>query len=105
MDLNLYCLLFTYGFIIAKQLMGLKKHISIKDFDKQKFIQGITNELGIVLFLWLIYLMPMYIDITLMGLDLQEIVTVVLTYPLVNSIIDAYKKAIELRNINVSEID
>ena len=105
MDLNLYCLLFTYGFVAAKHLMGLKKHITIKDFDKAKAIQGITNELGLLLFLFLIYLMPKYIDISLMGLDLNEIVTVVLVYPLVNSIVEAYNKAMELRNIDISEID
>ena len=105
MDLNLYCLLFTYGFVAAKQLMGLKKHITIKDFDKEKAIQGITNELGLLLFLFLIYLMPKYIDINLMGLDLSEIVTVVLVYPLVNAIVEAYNKAMELRNIDISEIN
>lgn len=105
MDLNLYTLLFTYGFVAAKQLMGLKKHITIKDFDKEKAIQGITNELGLVLFLFLIYLMPMYIDITLIGLDLAEIITVVLVYPLIKAIVDAYNKAMELRDIDISEIN
>lgn len=105
MELNLYALLFTYGFMLAYQLMGIQKHIVIKDFDKSKAIKGIMNELGLVLFLYLIYLMPNYIDITLLGLELSEIVTVVLTYPLVNSIIDAYKKAMELRKIDLSEIN
>lgn len=105
MNLNLYALLFTYGFTFAKQLMGMQKHIVFKDFDKSKAIQGITNELGLVLFLYLIYLMPNYIDITLLGLELTEIVTVVLTYPLVNSIVEAYKKAMELRNIDLNEIN
>lgn len=105
MEFNLYALLFTYGFMLAYQLMGIQKHIVIKDFDKNKAIKGIVNELGLVWFLYLIYLMPNYIDITLLGLELSEIVTVVLTYPLVNSIVDAYKKAMELRNIDLSEIN
>lgn len=105
MELNLYALLFTYGFMLAYQLMGIQKHIVIKDFDKSKAFKGIINELGLVWFLYLIYLMPNYIDITLLGLELSEIVTVVLTYPLVSAIADAYKKAMELRNIDLSEID
>lgn len=105
MRTNLYFLLFTYGFIIAKQLMGLKKHISLKDFSRDKAIQGLTNELGLILFLLLIYLMPMFIDITLFNLSLDEIVNIVLVVPLVNTITEAYRKAMELRNIDVSEID
>lgn len=105
MELNLYALLFTYGFMLAYQLMGMQKHIVFKDFDKNKAIQGITNELGLVWFLYLIYLMPNYINVNLVGLDLTEIVTIILIYPLVNSIVAAYKKAMELRNIDLSEIN
>lgn len=105
MNLNLYALLFTYGFTFASQLMGMQKHFVFKDFDKNKALLGLVNELGLVGFLYLVYLMPNYIDITLLGFELSEIITVVLTYPLVNSIIEAYHKAMDLRNIDLSEID
>lgn len=102
---SFWFLLFTYGFMFCTQLMGMTKHIALKDFDKNKAIVGLTNELGLVAFLLLIAVMPRFIDVQLLDVDLSTIVNVVLILPLGHSIICAYNKAMELRNIDVSGLD
>lgn len=102
---ELFVILFTYGFMLTKTLMSFQKHINLGDFDKTKAIVGVVNELGFVLFLYLIYLMPQYIDVSFVGFDLQSMVQVALFVPLGLAIKDAYTKVMELRNIDVSELD
>lgn len=100
-----YFLLFTYGFIFVTHLMGWQKHYTLNDFSWSKALTGLVNEFGFVLFLLLVYLVPQYVDASLLGVDLNEIVDVVLILPLGQSILIAYSRAKELRDIDVNESD
>lgn len=101
---GLFILLFTYAFMLARQLMSWQKHFTMKDFDWNKALIGIVNELGLVGFLGLVFLMPQYVNVELSGVDLSEVVNVALVLPLGNEIIKSFNKAKELRHIDVSEI-
>lgn len=98
---GLFILLFTYAFVIAKHLMGIQSHIIIQDFDKNKMLLGLTRELGFFMFLALITFLPTYVDIQIAGIDIDEVVQVVLIYPLITSVKSAYDKAKELRQISL----
>lgn len=98
---GLFILLFTYAFVIAKHLMGIQSHVIIQDFDKSKMLLGLTRELGFFMFLAMIALMPVYIDVQIAGINIDEVVQVLLIYPLATSIKEAYEKAKELRQVSL----
>ena len=104
---GLAVLLFTYGFTISYHVMGSTKFYMIKKFQWRKALLGIYQELGYFLFLFLIFMLPVFIDLDTLGVDLslEKIVTVVLVFPLVASIKNCYEKSIELKNIDISELD
>jgi hypothetical protein len=104
-EFGMYALLFTYGFILSYHLMGATKHFVLSDFNWNKVILGLVNEIGYVIFWLLIYILPNYIDLSLIGgdLDLSLIVNTILIIPLVQAIKKAYAKAIELKHIDISE--
>lgn len=106
MKTGLFILLFTYGFLISYHIMGSTKFYLLKGFDWRKALLGIYQELGYFLFLFLLFMLPQYVDLEALGvdLDLGLIVNVVLVFPLVAAIKKAYDKAIELKNIDVSAI-
>lgn len=104
---GLAVLLFTYGFTISYHVMGSTKFYMIKKFKWRKALLGIYQELGYFLFLFLIFMLPVFIDLDTLGVDLslEKIVTVVLVFPLAAAIKNCYEKSIELKNIDISEID
>lgn len=104
---GLAVLLFTYGFTISYHVMGSTKFYMIKKFKWRKALLGIYQELGYFLFLFLIFMLPVFIDLDTIGVDLslEKIVTVVLVFPLATAIKDCYEKSIELKNIDISNID
>jgi len=63
--------------------------------------------MGYCLFLFLIFMMPQYIDLEEMGInvDLNATITAILILPLAGAIDKAYKKAAELKEIDVSKLE
>ena len=106
-ETGLAILLFTYGFTISYHVMGSTKFYLIKEFDWKKALLGIYQEVGYFLFLLLLFLIPQYIDLDAIGIDidLQLMVEIVLVFPMVSALNNAYKKALELRNIDISELN
>ena len=104
---GLFILLFTYGFTIAYHVMGSSKFYMLKKFKWRKALLGIYQELGYFLFLFLIFILPIFIDLDKVGINLQldRIVTVVLVFPLVGAMKKCYEKSIEVKKIDVSELD
>ena len=107
MTMGLYILLFTYGFTIAYHVMGSTKFYILKKFVWKKALLGIYQELGYFLFLFLVFILPLFVDLDKIGINLQldRIVTVVLVFPLVGAIKKCYEKSIEVKKIDVSELD
>lgn len=107
MRTGLAVLLFTYGFTISYHVMGSTKFYMIKKFKWRKALLGIYQELGYFLFLFLIFMLPVFIDLDTLGVDLslEKIVTVVLVFPLAAAIKNCYEKSIELKNIDISNLD
>ncbi len=107
MQTGLFILLFTYGFTIAYHVMGSTKFYMLKQFKWSKALLGIYQELGYFLFLFLLFILPLFVDLDTIGIDLQldKIITVVLVFPLVGAIKKCYEKSIEIKKINISEID
>ncbi len=62
--------------------------------------------MGYCLFLFLIFMMPQYIDLEAIGIDvdLSATITAILILPLAGAIDKAYKKAAELKAIDVSKL-
>ena len=62
--------------------------------------------MGYCLFLFLIFMMPQYIDLEAIGIDvdLGATITAILILPLAGAIDKAYKKAAELKAIDVSKL-
>lgn len=104
-EFGLNCLLFCYGFTLSYHLMGMAKWYVLKGFDWSKAGLGLMNELGFLGFWLLIYLMPNYIDTSLIGteLNLSLIVNTIMIVPLVQSIKQSYLKAIELKKIDLTD--
>ena len=107
MRTGLFILLFTYGFTIAYHVMGSTKFYMLKKFKWKKALLGIYQELGYFLFLFLIFILPVFVDLNMVGIDLQldKIITIVLVFPLVGAIKKCYEKSIEVKKIDVSELD
>ena len=107
MRTGLFILLFTYGFTIAYHVMGSTKFYMLKKFKWKKALLGIYQELGYFLFLFLIFILPVFVDLSMVGVDLQldKIITIVLVFPLVGAIKKCYEKSIEVKKIDVSELD
>ena len=107
METGLAMLIFTYGFTIAYHVMGSTKFYMIKEFDWKKALLGIYQEVGYFLFLLMLFLIPQYIDISQLGIDidLDLMISIVLVFPLVSSLNNAYKKALQLRRIDISELN
>lgn len=107
MQTGLFILLFTYGFTISYHVMGSTKFYMIKEFDWKKALLGLYQEVGYFLFLFLLFLIPQYIDISEIGvdLDIELLISIVLVFPLVSSLNDAYKKALEIKNIDISALN
>lgn len=107
METGLFILLFTYGFSIAYHVMGSTKFYMIKEFDGKKALLGLYQELGYFLFLLLLFLVPQYVDLAELGIniDINLMVSIVLIFPMMSALNDAYKKALELRNIDISELN
>lgn len=59
------------------------------------------------MFLFLLFLIPQYIDISEIGvdLDIELLISIILVFPLVSSLNDAYKKALEIKNIDISALN
>jgi hypothetical protein len=68
---------------------------------------GLYQELGYFLFLLLIFLIPQYIDLASLGIsiDINLMISIALVFPMMNALNEAYKKALELRNIDISELN
>ena len=68
---------------------------------------GIYQELGYFLFLFLVFILPLFVDLDKIGINLQldRIITVVLVFPLVGAMKKCYEKSIEVKKIDVSELD
>ena len=107
MQAGLAILLFTYGFTIAYHVMGSTKFYILKKFQMKKALLGIYQELGYFLFLFLLFILPIYVDLETIGveLELDKIMTIVLVIPMVMGIKKCYEKAVEIKGIDVSEID
>ena len=107
MRTGLFILLFTYGFTIDYHVMGSTKFYMLKKFKWKKALLGIYQELGYFLFLFLIFILPVFVDLSMVGVDLQldKIITIVLVFPLVGAIKKCYEKSIEVKKIDVSELD
>lgn len=107
MTTGLFILLFTYGFTIAYHVMGSTKFYMLKKFKWKKALLGVYQELGYFLFLFLIFILPIFVDLDKVGINLQldRIVTVVLVFPLVGAVKKCYEKSIEVKKIDVSELD
>lgn len=98
-------LIFTYGFLISYHIMGSAKFFIVAEFDWRKALLGIFKEVGYCGFLFLIYLLPQYIDTSkLININLQEIINLVLFAPLIASIQKAYKKACELKDLDTASL-
>ena len=107
MRTGLYILLFTYGFLISYHIMGSTKFYMNKEFNWKKALLGLYQELGYCLFLFLIFMMPSYIDLEEVGInvDLTATITAILILPLAGAIDKAYKKAAELKEIDISKLN
>lgn len=107
MNTGLFMLLFTYGFSISYHVMGSTKFYMIREFDWKKALLGIYQEIGYFLFLFLLFLIPQYIDLAELGIniDIQLMISIALVFPMMTALNDAYKKALELRNIDISELN
>ena len=102
---GMYVLIFTYGFLISYHIMGSVKFFIIAEFDWRKALLGIFKEVGYCGFLFLIYILPQYIDMSkLINIDLQEIINLVLFAPLISSIQKAYKQACELKGLDTASL-
>lgn len=106
-ETGLAILIFTYGFTISYHVMGSTKFYLIKEFDWKKALLGIYQEVGYFLFLLLLFLIPQYVNLADIGvdIDLQLMISIVLVFPMVSALNNAYKKALELRNIDISELN
>lgn len=107
MDTGLFLLLFTYGFSISYHVMGSTKFYMLKEFDWKKALLGIYQEIGYFLFLFLLFLIPQYINLAELGIDIdiELMISIVLVFPMMTALNEAYKKALELRNIDISELN
>lgn len=107
MQAGLYILLFTYGFLISYHIMGSTKFYINREFNWQKALLGLYQEIGYCLFLFLIFMMPVYIDLEEIGIDvdLDATITAILILPLAGAIDKAYKKAAELKEIDISKLN
>lgn len=103
----LWILLFTYGLTLSYHVMGSTKFYMLKKFKWRNALLGIYQELGYFLFLFILFMIPLFIDLENLNVDLQldKIMTIVLVFPLVGSIKKCYEKAIEVKKIDISEID
>ena len=106
MTTGLYILLFTYGFLISYHIMGSTKFYMNSEFNWKKALLGLYQEIGYCLFLFLIFMMPNYINLEEVGInvDLGATITAILILPLAGAIDKAYKKAAELKEIDVSKL-
>lgn len=107
MNTGLFLLLFTYGFSISYHVMGSTKFYMLKEFDWKKALLGIYQEIGYFLFLFLLFLIPQYINLAELGIDIdiELMISIVLIFPMMTALNEAYKKALELRNIDISELN
>lgn len=107
MDTGLFLLLFTYGFSISYHVMGSTKFYMLKEFDWKKALLGIYQEIGYFLFLFLLFLIPQYINLAELGIDIdiELMISIILVFPMMTALNEAYKKALELRNIDISELN
>lgn len=107
MRTGLYILLFTYGFLISYHVMGSTKFYMNKEFNWKKALLGLYQEIGYCLFLFLIFIMPQYIDLEKIGInvDLNATITAILILPLAGAIDKAYKKAAELKKMDISKLN
>lgn len=107
METGLYILLFTYGFLISYHIMGSTKFYMNKEFNWKKALFGLYQEIGYCLFLYLVFMMPNFIDLEAIGIkvDLGATVTAILILPLAGAIDKAYKKAAELKEIDISKLN
>ncbi len=106
MTTGLYILLFTYGFLISYHIMGSTKFYMNSEFNWKKALLGFYQEIGYCLFLFLIFIMPKYVDLEEIGIDIDlgATITAILILPLAGAIDKAYKKAAELKAIDVSKL-
>lgn len=107
MHAALFILLFTYGLTLSYHVMGSTKFYILKKFKWRNALLGVYQELGYFLFLFILFMIPLFIDLESLKVDLQldNIVTVVLVFPLVGAIKKCYEKSIEVKKIDISEID
>lgn len=107
MHAALFILLFTYGLTLSYHVMGSTKFYILKKFKWRNALLGVYQELGYFLFLFILFMIPIFIDLESLKVDLQldDIVTVVLIFPLVGAIKKCYEKSIEVKKIDISEID
>lgn len=103
----LWILLFTYGLTLSYHVMGSTKFYMLKKFKWRNALLGVYQELGYFLFLFILFMIPLFIDLETLNVDLQldKIMTVVLVFPLVGAIKKCYEKAVEIKKIDISEID
>jgi hypothetical protein len=104
-NLGFVLLLFTYGFTLAYHLMGATKHCALREFDWYQLFLGVIREFGFIVFWLLVSIMPNFVDLQTLGIDVDfgMIVSVVLVAPLMESIKKAYEKSQELRNIIIDD--
>ena len=75
----LWILLFTYGLTLSYHVMGSTKFYMLKKFKWRNALLGIYQELGYFLFLFILFMIPLFIDLENLNVDLQldKIVTVI----------------------------
>lgn len=107
MHAALFILLFTYGLTLSYHVMGSTKFYILKKFKWKNALLGVYQELGYFLFLFILFMIPLFIDLESLKVNLQldDIVTVVLVFPLVGAIKKCYEKSVEVKKIDISEID
>ena len=107
MHAALWILLFTYGLTLSYHVMGSTKFYILKKFKWKNALLGVYQELGYFLFLFILFMIPLFIDLESLKVNLQldDIVTVVLVFPLVGAIKKCYEKSVEVKKIDISEID
>lgn len=107
MHAALWILLFTYGLTLSYHVMGSTKFYILKKFKWKNALLGVYQELGYFLFLFILFMIPLFIDLESLRVDLQldNIITVVLVFPLVGAIKKCYEKSVEVKKIDISEID
>ena len=103
----LWILLFTYGLTLSYHVMGSTKYYMLKKFKWRNTLLGIYQELGYFLFLFILFMIPIFIELESLNVDLEldRIVTIVLVFPLVGAIKKCYEKVVEIKKIDISEID